>query len=110
TVSRSLQHGIKARPVKLSGSLLDQMPANAIAHGANAEAGQLAVVGLGVTIMLAGVDDVQPPPIAQPVRGTFEPALPIGLEYGGGAGRRALRRYVIEQFLPLRDDGLDAVV
>jgi hypothetical protein len=75
--------GRKARPVVNARPLLDQAPAQPVAHRADAVALQQAVVGSSADIVLSGGKHVQPHSIAAPMCGTLEPAHEETLEQGG---------------------------
>ena len=64
-----------ARPVILAGRLLDQMPAQAIADGAETELLAQPVVAQHVPVVARRANEVEPNAVAPPVRRTFEPGL-----------------------------------
>ena len=51
--------GVQLAKSKAPGRALDQVPAQAVAHGADAEAGELAVVGRGVGVVAGAGDQVE---------------------------------------------------
>ncbi|QQV76494.1 hypothetical protein H5J25_13660 [Sphingomonas aliaeris] len=67
---------VEARPIVSPGFALDQVPAQAIAHRQDTVLGQLAIIMIGMQVMLARGDDIDPPPVVSTAVGrTFEPAL-----------------------------------
>src|SRR5690606_21816679 len=68
----SPQHRQKARPVVLARRPFDQMPAQPIAHAAQAMALQYRVIMRSPAIMTGGGEQIETPTVATPVIRAFE--------------------------------------
>ncbi len=103
------EHRRPAREVEGAGPGLDQVPAQAVAHGAEAEAGELAVVGRGVGVVAGAGDQVEAAAGGQAVGGAFPAAVEEAPEERRRRGGRLLGEDGVEERLPLRDHGRGGV-
>src|SRR4029078_4764576 len=70
-----IERGKPARPVIFARRLLDQMPAKAVAHRAEAELLALPIILRDVAVVPGRADQVEANAVAPPMRHAFEPGL-----------------------------------
>ncbi len=85
-----LQHGQEARPVVLPRLALDQMPAQAVAHGMQTMAVQFGVVVRGPAVMAGRGEQVEPAAVAAAMVRALETTEKETLEYRGVVHRLPL--------------------
>ena len=100
TCSAASSAGSPARPVVLARRLLDQMPAQAVADGAEAELGALPIVAEHMLVVAGRADQVEANAVTPPVRRTFKAGLEEAGECPSAHGRHQCAKSEMEPSRP----------